>query len=259
VTAPHLLRRLPLSLLPAMLFTAPLHAQSNNLSGAVALSSQLIDRGLAISPVTPILQGNVTWNSASGWILGMSAATETRSPGHGSEAMAQVAHYWTLSSDWRMQAGVVYYGYPGNAQGRPFDRVETGVNWMYRDVLSFGLSAIDLTHGDDHSPRGAADVDFHWPLPQNFAVSAGLGVAQPLTSPASYGNYIVPYGPYGGYAYRYYYRNVRMRSYYGYGHLGVAWSHGPWRVELDRVFTDPDIRRQGAAAAPWVATISWAF
>ena len=255
MTPRNVLRRIPFALLSGTLLTAPLHAQSPPLSGAVAVSSQLIDRGLAISPNTPIVQGNLTWSSASGWILGMSAATEVRSVGHGSEAMAEVAHYWPLSSDWRMQAGVVYYAYPGNGPSRPFERVETGVNWMYRDVLSFGLSAITLTHGDDHSPRGAADVDVHWPLPQHFAVSAGLGVAQPLTGSAGYASY-VPNGPYGGYVY---YHPARMRSYYGYGHIGLGWGYGPWRVELDRVFTDPDMRRQGAAAAPWVGTISWAF
>src|SRR3546814_2763211 len=36
--------------------SAPLHAQSWPFSGEVALSSQLVDRGLAISPATPILQ-----------------------------------------------------------------------------------------------------------------------------------------------------------------------------------------------------------
>jgi hypothetical protein len=244
-------RRIPLALLSTALLVAPAHAQSNNLSGAVALSSQLIDRGLAISPVTPILQGSVAWTSASGWALDLSAATETRSLGHGSEAMAQLAHYWSLSSDWRMQAGVIYYSYPGNAGARDFERVETSVSWLYRDVLSFGLSGITLTRGDDHQPKGAADIDFHWPLPQNFAFSAGLGVAQPLAgSTPSYYGYVQGHG----------YAHVGVRTpTYGYGQLGVSWVHGPWRVELDRVFTDPDIRRQGGTAAPWVATIAWNF
>lgn len=253
---PYRLRRITLAVLSTAIFVVPVHAQSNSFSGAVALSSQLVDRGLALSPVTPILQGNVAWTTASGWSLGMSAATQTRSPGHGSEAMAQLAHYWSLSNDWRMQAGVVYYTYPGNGGARAFDRVETGVNWMYRDVLSFGLSAITLTHGNDHQPRGAADVDFHWPLPQNFAFSAGLGVTQPLNARMEGGAWT--YG-YNSYVQGYGYVHVRAPSYYGYGHLGVSWAYGSWRVELDRVFTDPGIRRLGGAAAPWVATIAWAF
>lgn len=254
-------RILPFVFLSTAILAAPLHAQSNNLSGTVALSSQLVDRGQALSPVTPILQGSVAWTSASGWAVGLSAATETRSLGHGSEALAQLAHNWSLSDDWRMQAGLTYYTYPGNAQARAFDRLETGLSWMYRDVLSFGLSAINLTHGSDHQPRGAADIDFHWPLPQHFALSAGLGVAQPLSnSGATYGGHGY-WGYWGYWDYRYYgYRRERRSSYYGYGHLGVAWTYGPWRVELDRVVADPDIRRQsGMAPAPWVATISWSF
>lgn len=224
----------------------PAHGQSSTLSGTVAVSSQLIDRGLAISPVTPILQGQISWASASGWVIGASAATEARSPGHGSEALVQAAHYWTLSDDWRMQGGLIYYNYPGYARGHPFDRAEAGVHWLYRDVLSIGISAATLTHGSDHDPRGAADIDLHWPLPQHFALAAGLGVAQPLAERESHRN--------GHYYY------LHQSPYYGYGHLGLAWAYGAWHVELDRVFTDPAIRRQdNLAAAPWVATISWSF
>ena len=239
-----------ISLAIAAGLSAPLHAQSSNLSGAVALSSQLVDRGMALTPDTPILQGSASWSSSSGWALGLSAATEVRSPGHLSEALAQVAHDWSLSSDWRMQAGLLYYSYPGNAYASAFDRTETSVDWMYRDVLTFGLSAIVLTRGSDHQPRGAADLDFHWPLPRDFSLSAGAGVAQPLTG---------PYSVYGSYAYGYHY--VRTSSYYGYGHAGLVWAHGPWRVELDRVAVDPNSRPQwgGLVAAPWVGTISRSF
>ncbi|WP_230474702.1 TorF family putative porin [Dyella monticola] len=233
-------------------FPGPSRAQSSNLSGTVALSSQLVDRGLAISPVTPIVQGAVSWASSSGWALGLSAATQTRSPGNDSEALAQVAHYWSLSDDWRMQAGLVYYTYPDNARAHAFERVETGVSWLYRDVLTFGLSAITLTQGHDHQPRGAADVDFHWPLPQHLALSAGLGVSQTLVG----GAYGYP-GAYEGQLYPYHL--ARVRSYYGYGHFGLVWAYEAWRVELDRMVTDPDIRRSGVAAAPWVATLSWSF
>jgi uncharacterized protein (TIGR02001 family) len=231
----------------------PLHAQTSSLNGTVALSSQLVDRGLAITPVTPFAQGAVSWASANGWVLGLSAGTQVRSTGHNSEALVQASHYWSLSDDWRMQAGLVYYNYPGNTRASAFNRTEASTSWMYRDVLTFGLSAICLTGSGSHQPRGAADVDVHWPLPAHFSISAGLGVAQPL-SPAIY--YGVPQSARGYYEGHYVYRRPRS-SYYGYGQLGLAWTYGAWRVELDRVATDPSQR--GMAAAPWVATVSWSF
>lgn len=238
----------------------PLHAQASSFNGSVALSSQLIDRGLAITPVAPILQGAVSWTTASGWVWGLSGGTQLRSTGHGSEALVQAGHYWALSGEWRMQTDLAYYAYPGNARAHAFDRTEGNVSWLYRDVLSFGLSAIVLAHGGDRQPRGAADLDVHWPLPGQFALSAGVGVAQPLSAPLYYG--MPAYGVYDAYGYyyggRYYpYQRQRTGSYYGYGHLGVAWTHGGWRVELDRVATDPSQRDM--AAAPWVATIAWSF
>ncbi|MBM7124990.1 hypothetical protein ISP19_06310 [Dyella flava] len=225
--------------------STPLHAQSSSISGTVGLSSQLVDRGLAVTPATPIVQAAAAWTSASGWSLGLSGATEVRSPGHLSEALGQVSHYWSLSSAWQMQADLLYYDYPGDSRARLFDRTETGVSWIYRDILSFGLSAFTLTHGNHHDPRGAADVDFHWPLVRHFSLSLGAGVAQRLFS------------PYDSYAY-----STRPGAgVYGYGHAGLLWSYGAWRVELDRIATDPVIPRYGRnlVTQPWVGTVSWSF
>jgi uncharacterized protein (TIGR02001 family) len=237
--------RLTLGLLLAAAY-APAHAQSSSLAGTVALSSQLVDRGMALTPVTPILQGALSWTSAStGWEFGLSASTETRSPGHDAEGLAQAAYYWPLSEDWRMQAGASYYAYPGNNPASAFNRVETGLDWMYRDVLTFGLSAIRLTNNRNTQPKGAADVDFHWPLPWHLSFAAGAGVTQVLTDVGGY-----PYG----------YRYTRAGSYYGYGHAGLIWVEGGWRVELERIATTPNGHWAGGwAAAPWVGTISWSF
>jgi hypothetical protein len=226
----------------AMVVWLPLHAQTSGVSGAVGVSSELVDRGLAVSPPTPILQGALSWTSSSGWSLGASAATEMRSPGNVSEALAQVSKYWSLSSDWQMRGSLLYYDYPGNARSKYFDRAEAGVDWIYRDVLTFGLSGISLTNGDEHRPRGAADVNFHWPLAWYFSFSAGAGVAQSLLS---------PYGSYG----------YDRASVYRYGQLGLIWSYGPWRMELDRVAVGPGSRQQwgNLVASPWVGTISWSF
>lgn len=227
----------------------PLHAQSTTFSGTAALSSELVDRGQAITGNTPILQGAASWTSSAGWSLGLSGSTEVRSPGRVVEALAQASRYWSLSSDWQMQANLLYYRYPGETRSRAYDRAETGVNWTYRDVLTFGMSAIYVIGARDHQPRGAADLSFHWPLAWHFSLSAGVGVAQPL---------IAPYTPYG-YGHNSY--DYDRTGLHGYGHAGLLWSHGPWLIELDRIMADPGTQQQWAAlgASPWVATISRSF
>lgn len=224
---------------------ALLHAQS--WSGAVALSSQLVDRGLAITPVTPTVQGSISRTTATGWSFSAAGSAEVRAPGESSEVLVQGAHYWMLSSNWQMQASLLYYDYPGNSRAGAFNRAETSVDWIYRDLLTFGLSASYLTgNGQDHQPHGALDVNLHWPLAPHLAASAGIGAAQSFMG--SYGYDLSQYSPGRG----------RL---YGYGQVGLIWTNAHWRVELDRVVVDPGMRRQwgNLAAAPWVATLSRSF
>ena len=175
-----------------------------------------------------------------------------RSPNHLAEAFAQASRSWLLSPDWGMQASLVYYDYPNNTPSKVYDRAETGLNWRYRDVLTIGLSAIYAFGAENHDPKGALDIDFHWPLPGHFSLSAGVGFAQTI---------VTLYNPYGhehGYANSYGYSRVTS---YGYGHAGLAWSYRSWRMELDRVATTPEVRREAGdlSASPWVATVSLSF
>ena len=239
-----------ISVAMATCFCAPLHAQSTTLNGTAALSSGLFDRGQAITANTPVLQGAASLTSATGWSLGVSGSTELRSPGHLVEAIVQVSRDWSLSSDWQMQANLLYYTYPGQAGSKASDRVEGGVHWTYRDVLTLGLSGLYVMGTNDNQPRGAADLTFHWPLAWHFSLSAGVGVAEPL---------IAPYSPYyHGHPSYYEYDHSGL---HGYGQAGLSWSSGPWRIELDRMMADPATQRQWAAldASPWVATISRSF
>lgn len=225
-------------------FSPPLNAQSSPVSGVAGVSSQLIDRGVASSPATPILQGAVSWTSPTGWSLGLSGSTELRSPGKTSEAVAQASHYWSLSSDWQFRAGLLYYGYFGDAHTKVYDRTETGVTWIYRDMLTFGLSAIFVVGAGDSQPKGAADVNFLWPLAWHFSLSAGAGVAESLDSRYS----------------RYSRHESGHDGLYGYGQAGLRWGHGPLRLALDRIMSSQGRQPQGGLrASPWVATISWSF
>ena len=219
---------------------APVHARAGQLSGQVSLASQLVDRGLAIAPATPALQGAIAWTTDSGWSLGVSGGIEARSPGHLAAGVVHAARAWTLTPNWRMQTDVVYYHYAGRLRANVY---EPGVYWLYRDILTFGVSAVYVAGTDEHELHPAADLNFHWPLAGGFSFSGGLGIAR----------YAVPYG---GTAYDRY-----RTGYYRYGEAGLLWTHGAWQIEVDRVVVDTGARRylQNFVASPWLATVSRSF
>jgi uncharacterized protein (TIGR02001 family) len=215
------------------------HAQTSSLSGTVALSSQLVDRGLAITQPGPVLQGALNWTSPSGWSAGVSASAQARTPRGFVGFVAQVAHAWSLSSDWQIQANLLDYRYPSHGRGRTYDRTELGVSFIYRDVLTAGLSVSHLNRYGGQRPRGAADIGLRWPLSRGFSLSASAGVAQELVPPRGTG--------------------YERRNHYYYGHAGVAWDNGPWRVEVAHIASDRDRLSRQPKVSPWTATVSWAF
>ncbi|MGN6790229.1 MAG: hypothetical protein ACTHJP_11975 [Rhodanobacteraceae bacterium] len=221
-----------------LVIPAPAHAE--DFSGTVSFASQLVDRGLAITSPTPALQGAVTWTTPSGWSLGLSGGAELRSPGHLAEAVASVAHVWSFSESWRVQADVVYYHYAGRLRANVY---EPGIYWLYRDILTFGVSEVYIASADEHKLHPAADLNVRWPLAGGFSIAGGLGISR----------YAVPYGysPFERY----------QTGYYRYGQAGLLWRRGGWQVELDRVVIDPGSRRylRGRVASPWLATISLSF
>lgn len=245
-----------------------LQAEPASFNGAVALSSQLVDRGQTITGDTPILQGAASWNFAtgesasaapSGWSLGLVSSTELRSPGRIVLTLVQASRYWPLSRDWQMQVGLLYYGYAGRIGSRAMDRAETGISWTYRDVLTLGLSAIHVIGAPRHQPRGAADVNLHWPLAEHFSLSLGAGISQSLTA---YDPCRCRYASREDDGYEHPYQPYRPPAgHYGYGHVGLSWSQGPWRLDLERIVAAPQAQQQWGYldAAPWVATVSRTF
>lgn len=229
--------------------SAPLHAQSSGLGGEVALASQLVDRGLAITPATPILQGSVSWASPKGWSLGLAGAVELRSPGRPVVALSRVSRFWALSSDWQAQANLLYYDYRAERSRDIPDHVDASLYFAYRDTLTFGLSAIRVSGDQDRHLLGAADLGVSWPLTRHVSLSAGAGIAQAAV--ASYGS-----GWYHHHGYQLYHIQL-----YGYGHLGLAWSDGPWHLQLGRNMSSLGERRAYGthASSSWVATLSWSF
>jgi hypothetical protein len=62
------------------------------------------------------------------------------------------------------------------------------------------------------------------------------------------------------YVYTSHYSYPVRANHYSYGHLGLLWSNGPWRIELDRIVAAPATQQWAKLnASPWVATISRSF
>lgn len=225
----------------------PVLAQSN-FSGQVAVGSQLVDRGLAITSARPVVQGAVTWATPDGWSVGASAGALMSSPGNIAESMLQGSRAWAVSTDWQVQGSLMYYRYTRPGISRVYSRTEAGMAWVYRDTLTLSLSAVHALNGPDHKVRPGADIDFRWPLPWGLSLSAGVGVSQTLVAAERYSPNRV----------RIIYPRVAE---YRYGHVGLAWVRGPWRVDLGRVATDLGDKdhRGNLDAAPWVGTISRSF
>jgi uncharacterized protein (TIGR02001 family) len=215
-----------------------LHAQAAPLGGTVALTSQLVDRGLPVTGTTPVLQAALRWDSPGGWSLGAAGASELRSP-RLAEGMLHAAYSWPLSANWQMQASALYYDAPRRGQARSYRRAEVDLAWIYRDVFTFNLAALRPLGGRYDRTQPAAEANLRWPLSDHFSLLAGVGVAR------------FERGPYVD----------RYVEYYRYGQAGLAWRSGRWHVELDRIATRgaPPARRGSGGLSPWLASVSWSF
>lgn len=237
-------RALPIGLaaLALALPRAPLHAQAAPFGGTVALTSQLVDRGLPLTSTRPVLQGELRWDAPSGWSFGVAAASELRST-RLAEGLLHVAYSWPVSTNWQMQASALYYDAPRRERARGYQRVEADLAWIYRDILTLNLAARRPVGSADARTNPLAEANLRWPLTRHFSLLAGAGVAR---FQRGYGYY------------RYY---GEGSAYYRYGQAGLAWSGDRWRVELDRIATDgaPRARRGTGGLSPWMASVSWSF
>lgn len=214
-------------------------AQTGPWQGSVATSSQLVDRGLAIGPRRPVLQGAVSWTSDDGWTLGAAAAAQLDTPGRLAEATAQLSRSWRVSGHSQIQAGLVYYDYRPLGPAPGYRRAEADLSWIYRDILVLNVSATRPLGSGWSRTVGAVDLNLRWPLAPHLSLVSGVGVAQ----------------------FQYYGYHAGRTDLYGYGDAGLAWTRGPLRLEVSRVVTrNAPYRRPGTGGlAPWLATVAWSF
>jgi hypothetical protein len=212
----------------------PAAAQPLHWQGQLAVASALTDRGLSVYPRRPTLQAD--GQVARGhWSLAAAASTDLSGRGE-HRVLGRVSYYRSLSDDWQLDAGLGWYGYPGNGWARAFDRREAGVGLGFRDLLSLNLTAIDYPAwpGRRAGLQWALEAGLRWPLGDAWSATASLGEADLPPLP-----------------------DRRYR----YGGIGLAWQHGSWRLELNRLGADSVARRfmGDAGRARWSALVLKSF
>ncbi|MBN7136647.1 hypothetical protein A7A76_02060, partial [Lysobacter enzymogenes] len=207
-------------------------------SGAVALSSQLVDRGVATTAPKPILQAAAHWTPGADWTLSLSAAAAADTPASPLQSGVAATRTWRLSERWRWRAGLSHSRYliAGRHSWR-VERNELQVGWQYQDRAALTLSATRLR---GHARTYAAlDLTWNRALTPQWSLAAGLGAAEIAR-----------------------YRDGVARSgAYGYGHLGLVWRRGRCSAELYRLAADSGAPRPWnlARAEPWALTLALAL
>ncbi|PPV00332.1 hypothetical protein XpopCFBP1817_00515 [Xanthomonas populi] len=221
------------------LVVSPCGAMADNVGGAVALTSQLIDRGISIAPNTLTLQAAGYWLPSPGWSVSTSVALQSPSLSKPVAITAQAARAWMLDDRWQMQASLLYYGYPTNQATRTFDRQEASLAWSYRDALTLSLSTFNFPRADQSPWNLAIDVTASIPLRNDVSLSIGAGCSR------------FPAMAYGAAA----------SGRYQYGQLGLKWSRARWTLKLERIATSSNTPRLqgGPGETPWLGTVSTTF
>lgn len=219
----------------ALLGAGPARAQALQWTGQLAAATELSDRGLVIGPRRPTLQASLTGVLDRRWTLALSASAPLGAARQG-RVLGQLGRYEQLSDDWQIEAGLGYYGYPGDEVAGRGNRWEltTGATW--RDLFSANLTALHYPAwpGQRAGLQWAMDLAGRWPISGAWSATFSLGQADLPALP-----------------------DRRYR----YAGLGLARQEGPWRIELNRLGSSATARHiLGQAAQPrWSASTQVQF
>jgi len=207
-------------------------AQGLAWSGEAALNSDLTERGIMPWPDSPMAQGVLALSDEKQWVVSLGAGAPL-DRGHASQFVARGVGYWTVSSDWQLQARLAFYTYPQSQHGWPYERTEGTIGAAYRDLLSLAYTWVRLSEGDSRR-YPAIDLGLRWPLSEHWSLAGGLGEAELPAWPGLH---------------------------YRYGDAGVVWHDGPWRASLRYLRTGEPVRSLlGDFAKPHVsAGVAWSF
>ena len=212
-------------------------------SGTIAATTDYVVRGVSQTYGEPALQAGVNYQSAAGWFAGAWASNVNPYP-FGVDS-AEVNLYggfgWALGSAWTARATYTRYLYAWDRRPATYAYGELSLTLGFEDRLTATVSyQPDSTRYAipgyvRNRPAAAYELSGRWPLPRNFALTAGIG----------------------------YYDLTRLyRAGYWSASAGTSYVRGGFELDVARFFSEPSVRRlfeDASADGSWAATASWRF
>ncbi|HEY6451443.1 MAG TPA: TorF family putative porin [Steroidobacteraceae bacterium] len=208
-----------LSLAGTQLLALPVSRAETPWSASLGVTSDYIFRGVSQTYDSAAVQLGATYLNPQGWFAGAWASNVNPYPHAGSSAELDLYAGITrpLGADFSTRIAYTRYSYLDDPRPANYNYDEIAVSAAYLDRLAATLSyepdySSYSTLGFAHSrPVGALELTAHWPLPNDLAVTAGVG---------------------------YYDLQSMFGVSYWAGNAGLAYVRGRVTIELNRFFTN---------------------
>jgi hypothetical protein len=249
-------------------------AGAATVGGEVTAVTDYIFRGISENDGRPAAQFDLHVTANNGWFAGVWATTlsgpratppppgaTTTGPAGDAEIQPYLGMRFVLSSNWNATLSAVDYTYLHHEYGGSDDYQELSVAFQYLDTVTLSLAAspnaVHYWRGFrvGRYPGYDASVSGEWPLLGPLLATAGVGYYY-LSGPSSHtSTFNTPNG-------RVTAKNDWGTQGYGYGNVGLAAEHGPWRLDVGYYFSDKQAQNlfpYSAQSNRAAATLSWRF
>lgn len=231
-------------------------AHAATLGGDLAVTSDYIYRGVSESDGRPAAQLDLHATTAAGTFAGMFASTRDPSlvPGAAADIEAYLGQRFVLGSSWNAALTAYSHNYVGGHEESSDDYQAVSAQVSYLDLWTASVTEIPnevrYAYGFRVGRYAAAiaETSAQWLFAPGLFLTAGMGyyhtgAGRPYEVP-SHGE--ISTQPAG----------------YAYGNLGLAYQHGPWRLDVGYFLT----QRAAQQLLPFpranrrvAATLSWHF
>jgi uncharacterized protein (TIGR02001 family) len=158
---------------------------ANEWSGALALTSDYLVRGISRTSNNPALQIAVNYSNPAGFLAGAFASNTQIDPNkpRDAELSAFIGYAWNLNDDWRGKILASHYAYPWNPVDPHYSYDELDLDIAYQGWLHFYLNYSPNTPRRLPPPYASrervgeksAEVNLQRPVVGKLSVTAGVG------------------------------------------------------------------------------------